>query len=80
MELDVGQASVVVDDTVGVDIAGTAVTCDLGPVSGRPVPGRLKALQSLGVLVEQCAGLGPFIASSRGLSDVLCEVGVTDTV
>ena len=60
VQFDVGQAGTVVDDAVRVDVAGAAVTA--GAVAGRPVPRRVKALQALGVHVQQRAGLGPLIA------------------
>jgi hypothetical protein len=65
MQLAVGQAGVVVDDTDDLDLARPAAAVALAAVTVRPVAGPVELRQLEGIDVQQRAGLGPLIAPGR---------------
>jgi hypothetical protein len=65
VQLDVGQARMVINDAVRVDIAGAPVAREFAAIACRPVPRHAKALQALGVHVQQRPRLRPLIAAKR---------------
>jgi hypothetical protein len=69
VDLDVGEAAVIVDhDVRELDPSGAMVACLLAAIAVRPVSGCLEAAQLFGVHVQERAGLRPLVATTDALS------------